>query len=137
MTWKTSPTPLKENLGPFIPLRGQDLATLMDEPATRAAYLDALGTMHDVLCELSDTPIHPRSDPGEARTGMRELISQHFAGDTSLARQVRENWDSAETLREDFGYKLGTAEEGVVRSEIASFVSGLLFAYNQVRSLQG
>lgn len=109
----------------------------MEEGPTRAAYLDALGLMHDVLCELSDVPFHARYDLDEARAAMREIIGEHFEGDRGLSRNVQRNWDSALTLREDLFYKLNSVEEGVVRSEIASFVSGLLFAYDQVRSLHG
>jgi hypothetical protein len=135
MTMVAAPAPLKENLGPFIPLRGEDLAVLMEEPVTRTAYLDALGLMHDMVCELSDSPIHAGSGVEEVRTAMREVVDEHFADDRSLSRHVRENWETALMLREDLFFKVRSAEEGVVRSEIASFVSGLLFAYNQVRGL--
>jgi hypothetical protein len=135
MTMVDAPAPLRENLGPFIPLRGEDIALLMEASAIRTAYLDALGLMHDVVCELSDSPVHARRDLDEVRTGMREIVAEHFTGDRGLSRHVRENWDTALMLREDLLYKLHSAEEGVVRSEIASFVSGLLFAYNQVRGL--
>lgn len=130
-----APAPLKENLGPFIPPRREDLGLLMQDPVVRHAYLDALGLMHDAVCEMSDTPIHARNDIEAVRTGLREIVDEHFGDDPPLARHVRENGETALMLRESMFYKRGSAEEGVVRGEIASFVSGLLFAYNEVRGL--
>ena len=137
MTIIDAPAPLRENLGPFVPLRGDDVEAMLNEPELRARYLEALGYMHDVVCELSDQPIHARfPNLDDLRIDMEVLIRRQFDADDHLSQHVRENWDTALTLREDYFLKRQSAEEGIVRSEIAGFLSGLLFAYNQVRALR-
>ena len=128
--------PHREHLGSFVPLTAHDLSRLAANSETRLLYLEYLTYIHDLVCELSDHPVYSRfTDEQDVKIDTGLIVQRSFGGEDTLSKNVQNNLESAFDLRSSGRVKREFAAVQGLRREVSSFISGLLFTYNQVRGL--
>jgi hypothetical protein len=130
--------PPREHTGLFVPLSASNIAILVEDSELRSAYLNALTYMQDLVCPYWDRPEPARFDVRDAEINLGNIEQNYFPSDSSLDRHVRDNSETARTLAEEGRIKLAEGspkDKESLRRDATSFMKGLLFTYNQIRSV--
>lgn len=130
--------PPREHTGLFVPLAARDIGVLAEDEERLKVYLEALTYMQDLVCPYWDHPEPSRFSPEDAIIDLGRIEETHFASEASLDRHVRENSETAKTLSREgrIVFEEGAADEREnLKRDATSFMKGLLFTYNQVRTI--
>lgn len=132
-------TPSKEFLGVFIPLSANDLARLCADPTLKAAYLDGISYMHDLVSSYTDNPTHNYFEVEEAIIDCGVIKQRHFNGKDSLSKHFKYNFETAQYFGTQGQSIIGVdSAENIIllKRDSTAYIKALLQTYNLVRTAE-
>jgi hypothetical protein len=113
----------------FHPLTHLQICRIAENKISHAKYIDALMYMHDLLCELDDSPFHNRYNEKESYENINSIIKYFSQSFAEISKSISKNVEQIKQLKKNI------PETNLDNHIIKSFLQAIIREYQNVRNI--